>query len=291
MEQAINNIRRAYANVKRGQIHYAEAGEGAPLLLIGETPRGYRFFHKLLPLLTPHLRAIAIDLPGLGNSHALPEPMSVLAMAECLVDFLDALGMDRVDVFGMHTGDKVATALAANAPKRVDRFIIAGQTHSLIPETTERNKALAPSFKRYHAAQGRLDGETPQLMRDWLAAKLTLDASWWPEKVVSGESATVELFSLSEAQSIDYLLGWKSAVPIYQAVFDYDMAAAVARVKAKTLVLEFLTEEEAHFGPQAGRLAKLMQNATAASIDVTYLRAMEDQTDKIAATVLKFLER
>ena len=35
-------IRKAYADVPRGQMHYAEAGEGAPLLLIGETPRGYR---------------------------------------------------------------------------------------------------------------------------------------------------------------------------------------------------------------------------------------------------------
>ena len=128
-------------------------------------------------------------------------------------------------------------------------------------------------------------------MRDWLAAKLTLDESWWPEKFVTGEAATAELFALSEAQSIDFLLGWKSAVPIYQAVFDYDMAEALARVRAKTLVLEFLTEEEAHFGPQAGLLAGLMRDATATSIDVTYLRAVEDQADKISAAVLKFLER
>ena len=61
------------------------------------------------------------------------------------------------------------------------------------------------------------------------------------------------------------------------------MTEAVTRVKAKTLVLEFLTEEEAHFGPQADRLTGLMRDATAASIQVTYLRAVEDQADEIAA--------
>lgn len=283
-------VRKAYADVQRGQIHYAEAGEGTPLLLTGETPRGYRFFHKLMPLLASHFRVIAIDLPGLGNSHPLPEPMSVPAMAECVVNFLDALSLTKVDLFGMHTGDKVATALAADFPQRIGRFIIAGQTHSLIPEIKERNEALAPSFRRYHVTQGKLDGETARLMRDWLAAKLTLDESWWPEKVVSGSSANVELFALSEAQSIDFLLGWKSAVPIYKAVFDYDLAEALSRVKAKTLVLEFLTKEETHFGPQADRLAGLIRDATAASIDVTYLRAVEDQADEIATAILKFLE-
>lgn len=285
----MTEFRKSYANVKRGQIHYAEAGEGPPLLLIGETPRGYRFFHNLLPLLAPHVRAIAVDLPGLGNSHSLPEPMSVPAMAECLVDFLDALGLTTTNVFGMHTGDKVATALAAGFPERVDRFIIAGQTHSLIPEKEKRNAALTPSFKRYHAAKEKPGDKAARRMRDWLAAKLTLDATWWPDKVASAESAAPDLFDLSEAQSIDFLLGWKSAVPIYKAVFDYDMAEAVARVKSKTLVLEFLTTEEEHFGSQADRLAGLMRHATAASIRVTYLSAMEDQAGEIADAVLKFL--
>ena len=128
-------------------------------------------------------------------------------MAECLVGFLDALDLRHADLLGMHTGDKVATAFAADFPARVDRLIIAGQTHSLIPEKEERNKALAPSFKRYHAAKGKLNGEAGQLMRDWLAAKLTLDESLWPEKVVSGEAAIVDLFALSEAQSIEFSAG------------------------------------------------------------------------------------
>lgn len=280
---------KAYAGVKRGQIHYAESGEGQPLLLIGETPRGYRFFHKLMPLLAPHVRAIAVDLPGLGNSHPLPTPMSVPALAECLTDFLDAMGLARTDVFGMHTGDKVATALAADFPERINRFIIAGQTHSLIPEKEKRNAALAPSFKRYHAAQDESGDEAARRMRDWLAAKLTLDATWWPEKVVNGVLDDAELFELSEAQSVDFLLGWKNAVPIYQAVFEYDMAEALARVRAKTLVLEFLTDEEAHFGPQADRLASLMRHATAASIRVNYLRAVKDQAGEIADAVVGFV--
>ena len=34
---------------------------------------------------------IAIDRPGLGDSHPLPEPMSVPVLAACVADFLAAL--------------------------------------------------------------------------------------------------------------------------------------------------------------------------------------------------------
>ena len=48
-----------------GQLHYAKAGSGEQLLLLGETPRGYRFFEPILPPLALHFHVIALDLPGL----------------------------------------------------------------------------------------------------------------------------------------------------------------------------------------------------------------------------------
>ena len=182
------------------------------MLLIGETPCSHRFFDPLLPLLAPTVRAIAVDLPGLGNPHRLPEPMSIRAMARCMVEFLDALGIERVDVFGMHTGNKVAAARAADWPDRVDRLVPAGQTRSLFPEMERRNAALAPSFARYRAAEDEpADGV---VLREWLRTKLTLDATWWPDALLTGRESTLAIAS-AEARSIDFLLGWRSAVPIY----------------------------------------------------------------------------
>ncbi len=287
----MNEIRKEYARARSGQIHFAEAGEGEPLLLMGETPRSYRLFDRLMPLLAPHVRVIAVDLPGLGNSHPLPDPMSVPAVAKCLAGFLDAVGIERAHVFGMHTGNKMAAALTADWPERVDRLILAGQTHSLFPEKDKRNAALAPSFEHYHAPKNTSENDEARLLREWLGTKLTLDATWWPEKILNGESADPRLIETAEAKSIDYLLGWRSAVPIYHAVFAYDLAEAVARIEASTLVLEFTTSEESHYGPQGERLVALMKRAVTKSIPVTYLAAMEDQPDVIANAVLSFLDR
>ncbi|QND44337.1 alpha/beta hydrolase (plasmid) [Rhizobium lusitanum] len=279
-------IQRAYASDALGQLHYAEAGAGPALLLIGETPRSHRFFEPLLPLLAPTVRAIAVDLPGLGNSHGLPQPMSVRAIAACMVEFFDALGIERAHVFGMHTGNKVAAALAADWPERVDRLVLAGQTHSLFPETERRNAALAPSFARYRTAAGEpIEGDA---LREWLRTKLTLDTTWWPDALLVGRESARTIAN-AEARSIDFLLGWRSAVPIYHAVFALDLAEAVARIEAPSLVLELTTPQEGHYGLQGERLAGLMKHAMTQTIPVTFLAAMEEQTAEIADALLTFL--
>lgn len=279
------DVTKAYARTVRGQVHYAEAGEGAPILLMGETPRGWRSFERLIPLLAQDRRVIAIDLPGLGDSHPLPDPMSVSALAACIADFLAALGVQRADVFGMHTGNKVAAALAAGRPDRVDRLVLAGQTHSLMPEKDQRNAGLGGFAAHYGEADDSADGS----LRAWLRTKLAIDAAWWPDGLLAGK-AEPRLIELAAQTAIDLLRGRQSAAAIYRAVFDFDLAEVVACIPARTLVLEFTTPEEAHFGEQGSRLSALMPNATVASIPVTFLAALERQLGAIAAAVRDFLK-
>ena len=279
------DVTKAYARTVRGQVHYAEAGEGAPILLMGETPRGWRSFERLIPLLAQDRRVIAIDLPGLGDSHPLPDPMSVSALAACIADFLAALGVQRADVFGMHTGNKVAAALAAGRPDRVDRLVLAGQTHSLMPEKDQRNAGLGGFAAHYGEADDSADGS----LRAWLRTKLAIDAAWWPDGLLAGK-AEPRLIELAAQTAIDLLRGRQSAAAIYRAVFDFDLAEVVACIPARTLVLEFTTPEEAHFGEQGSRLSALMPNATVASIPVTFLAALERQPGAIAAAVRDFLK-
>lgn len=58
----------------------------------------------------------------------------------------------------------------------------------------------------------------------------------------------------AEARAIDYLQGWRSCVPVYEAVLAYDLAAAYARITAPTMVLELRTTQEKHIAGQAERV-------------------------------------
>ncbi len=282
----MTGILRGYANTSRGQMHYAEIGDGPPLVLLGETPRSSRFFEPILPLLAPHVRAIAFDLPGLGNSHPPPEPMSIEAMAACVADGLDALEINRAHLFGMHTGNKVAAALAADRPDLIDRLILAGQSHSLFPETEKRNEALQPAFSRYKAAENEPAAGKP--LREWLRTKLILDATWWPEPLLTG-AQEAEAIASAESKVIDFLLGWRSAIPIYHAVFAQDLAGTVARIETVSLVLELTTDKEASLGLQGERLGALMPHAISRTLPITYAAGMEQQTGAIADAILTFL--
>ncbi len=186
----------------------------------------------------------------------------------------------------MHTGNKVAAALAADRPDLVDRLILAGQTHSLVPETEKRNAALAPAFSRYKAAEAEPAAGKP--LREWLRTKLILDATWWPEPLLTG-AAEADAVASAESKAIDFLLGWRSAIPIYHAVFAQDLAETVKRIKATSLVLELTTDKEEALGRQGERLAKLMPHAISRTLPITYAAGMEQQTGAIADAILTFL--
>jgi pimeloyl-ACP methyl ester carboxylesterase len=119
----VTAIRRGYADTSRGQVHYAECGSGAPVVLLHQTPRSCDEYREVLPLLGRTHRAIAMDTIGFGASAPLSEH-TIEAYAETVVEFLDALGLSKVDAVGHHTGGLVAVELAARAPHRVGRLVL-----------------------------------------------------------------------------------------------------------------------------------------------------------------------
>lgn len=286
---ASDRLTRGYANTPRGQIHYAEIGEGAPLILLSESPRTHRQFLRLLPLLAPHFRAIAIDTPGYGNSDAPPLPITIPGLTACIVDFLDALGIARAHVLGIHTGNKIAACLAADWPERVERIVLLGHTHSIIPDREARNAAIQPIFDNYlpHYAE-TADGA--HLVRDWTGANANMHSLWWPPKLLFGRSVSTIDIEDAESRVTDYVLGWRNTVAVYKAVFVYDLADAYRRIAAPTLVLELLTPQEMHYGEQAASIAAMMNDGHAAAIEAAYLAAPQEQPHDIARIAVPFLQ-
>lgn len=68
---------------------------------------------------------LAPDLPGHGASHGSPLA-DIDAMANWLLDLVDAVGSTRVRLVGHSMGSLVALAAAAKAPDYVERLILVG---------------------------------------------------------------------------------------------------------------------------------------------------------------------
>ena len=116
-------IRFGYADTRYGQLHYAECGSGAPVLLLHQTPRSADEYREVLPLLGARFHAVAMDTIGFGASARAPEH-SIEAYADAALAFLDARGLGPVYLAGHHTGGVIAVEVAARAPERIRRLVL-----------------------------------------------------------------------------------------------------------------------------------------------------------------------
>ena len=278
----------AYANTPRGVIHYAQAGAGTPLLLLHATPGSYRAFRQLAPLLAQDFHTIAPDTPGYGNSDPLQGDVSIEAMAGSMVDLLDTLELPRAHVLGLHTGNKIAAAMAARWPDRVDRVVLAGQTHSLIVDKPSRDKEIRHLVDHYFPAfNAAADGS--HRVRNWLMAQADVQSLWWPPQLLTGAQVANDDVAIAEAMVIDHLLGWRSIVPTYEAIFAFDLAASLRKMQAPTLVLELRPADEAHMLAQAPVICNIVRGARSTMLEGCDASVFRRRPERVADAVLPFL--
>lgn len=79
-------------------------------------------FALLAPLLAPHRRVIALELPGHGHSDHLPAGAGyhLLDHVRAVLTALDALALPRCSLLGHSLGAGIASLVAAAAPARIE---------------------------------------------------------------------------------------------------------------------------------------------------------------------------
>ncbi|GHF64010.1 3-oxoadipate enol-lactonase [Kitasatospora xanthocidica] len=97
--------------------------DGPPLVLLHALGERASDWDVVLPGLAPGHRVYALDLRGHGDS-GRPGAYGLPAMRDDVLAFLDALGLDRVDLIGHSLGGAVAYLLAQAAPERIDRLVL-----------------------------------------------------------------------------------------------------------------------------------------------------------------------
>ena len=90
-------------------------------------------------------RVVLVDPPGHGDSERLTRAFTFDECAQCIVDVLDGLGIDRAHFVGNSWGGMIGGTFAATHPDRVGRAVLMNCTAS----------------RRGHAAEGRVRGAAP----------------------------------------------------------------------------------------------------------------------------------
>ena len=146
---------------RSGRISYTEAGKGPVALFVhGVLLNGHIWRHQLAGL-SDVRRCIAVDLLAHGDTEiAADQDVSVTANATMLAQFLDALGIDQVDLVGNDSGGGIAQIFAATYPSRVRTLTLTDcDAHDNWPP---------PAFKPFleMAAAGGLRGTLDAMLAD-----------------------------------------------------------------------------------------------------------------------------
>ena len=112
------------------QTNYHDVGQGEPILLLhgsGPGVSAWANWRLSIQALQQDYRLLAPDFAGFGYS-LFPEdmPFNRDTWLKQIVDFLDALGLEQVNVIGNSFGGSMALALAIYHPERVKKLILMG---------------------------------------------------------------------------------------------------------------------------------------------------------------------
>ena len=111
-------------------IHYVEAGEGEPLILLHGGVVSTNLIWEGVPIayashieaLAKHFRVIAPDTRGGGRTaHSGSEEVTFDLLADDVVALIDALGLERPLITGFSEGAITATIVAIRQPRRDPR--------------------------------------------------------------------------------------------------------------------------------------------------------------------------
>ena len=134
----MNDIERQFVALREGQLHLrrleAHAGGASPVvpavLLLHPSPASSWFLQGLMIELRKAGCDAALIAPDtLGNGDSAPPGIDhpdIAYFADSMRRMIDALGLDRVDLYGSHTGARIACEFAAAYPDRVRRVVLDG---------------------------------------------------------------------------------------------------------------------------------------------------------------------
>ena len=226
-------IKRRFVDLDEGQIHLREAGRdlsGVPLVMLHQASGASRAMAPLMQVIGETRPVIAPDLPGNGDSFAPAMAQPVMAdYGDAVAQVLDAMGLERVALYGFHAGASVAIELALAHPERISAVILDSMGLYTTDEAANISEAYVPKIERHphglHMAQA------------WHYVRDTY--LFWPWFETSAEHARgVGLPATDDIHDkvMEVLKSLDTFGDYYRAAFLHDKAALLPDLRCSVLV-------------------------------------------------------
>lgn len=260
-------IDRAFVRIEEGLVHYRrQTGEGHPLMMFHPSPNSSRGLVPIMQALqAAGCRADMYALDTLGNGDSAPprdglDAPGIEYFADAMARAMDALRLETVDLYGMHTGARIACEVALLRPDRVRRVVFRGISDFDEATRNARLEHYAPACD--YDDYGRQFVWAFNFVRDQALHSPYFKRD--PEHRLTNR-AVPGAADLHE-RTLDVLKNLTSYHKPYRAAFAYRTTERVAQVTASSLFIKSAGDPP-HIAAAATELAALLKKAEVAPID------------------------
>jgi hypothetical protein len=227
--------RRFVALADGTQVHYRRAGEGPPVVLLHPSPQSGAFSEPMARRLAKNFTAITLDTPGYGLSDRLagdPERPELERYVAPLRAFLDALGLERVALYGNATGAEIAQLFAYAHPERVGLCMLDTAGHK---EDSDLDAMLDGYFPD---VMPRRDGA--HLLTHWdMVRSLATFSPWHHDRAAQRLRADLPPPASLHRTVLDYLRAGTRYAAAYRPAFYTAKHALISRVRVPATLMRW----------------------------------------------------
>jgi len=233
--QSLENlsIERRFVTLTDRQVHYRISGEGPPLLLLHQSPTSSAEMATTIEYFADEFTVIAPDTPGFGLSdYKYGTPSDITIYAQMAKEFIDALGLTELCIYGFHTGAIIGTEMARLYPDLCKAVVVNGLW---VADKDEVDLILQHYTKWYKP--------TPEgSQMPWIWSRLRdqlIFFPWFLKEENYRLSLDLPEPEMKQPFVLDLLRTTEEAQTAYKAAFLYPSQERIKEIKTPTFLLNY----------------------------------------------------
>ena len=160
------------------RMYYEVSGSGSPLVVLHGSYMNIRDMGTIIPKLARTHQVYALEFQGHGRTTDIDRPITYQNLADDVAAFMNAVSLQKADIFGYSMGAIAGLQLAIRHPAKVNKLVFAGGAYdfegwqpefkAMIPKQTVEMMLQTPFAKEYPKLAANPKG-FPELARKVIA--------------------------------------------------------------------------------------------------------------------------
>jgi pimeloyl-ACP methyl ester carboxylesterase len=193
------------------QMYYEVSGEGDPLIVLHGAYMNIPSMGEIIGRLAQAHKVYALEFQGHGRTTDIDRPITYENLAQDVAAFMDAVGIEKADVFGYSMGAQTGLRLAIDYPEKVDQLVAASVAYDLegwqpayqeaIPQMTVEMIVGMPFAEEYRELAANPDG-FPALVEKLIA--LEKEPMAWGEEVKAVKAPVLIIAGDADVSTLEH---------------------------------------------------------------------------------------